>query len=1038
MTQSEYSYLDLTVMPFLRKRVISNEAAILFDKQFGNVLWANAIGAELFGGNGLIDLLDAEISQGHPLVRQIKNASIQIENNAPIIRGFRITRGLKTEFIHGEVSALKLPNGEEVVLLACEALNHNQSHKEHELAQLAVNTLNGFADAAGIIDEYGLIVASTSQFDRLGIDAETLETFVDIVANEDDRLVKRAVQTLSGKTVAAGLGRIRDNPGRFLIVLAEADGFISDDAEADMTQQDELPAAPIAQDLPPWIGDNEPDLSPDKALDANRQKPTEEKNTETDQWYFADDQNQAETNIIQQDPQEDNNNEPVNEPAALSPSRTKRFAFTIDNQQIIRSTSGELIEAVGKHSGDITNQHWKDVASARNFDENEDILKLLEEADTWSGKTVLWPIDNTDMVVPIDLAALPAFDRDKNFDGFRGFGIIREDDTIVDPEATGQKIADLSAIASDVNSENELEKIKADDISSLAWQTDISQEDRENENNITRNNVVQLSSRQSNNDDNIDHLPESAERLNGKEERAFSEINKSLSAIENSEQKEFTNSQNADPDQTIGEQIPPANDEDELSTINSLSQTTPLLIYQTAKTLFANSALLEKTGYTSTEELADCGGIDALFDDRDEALDGMHIISKEGASIPVNCKLTSINWNAEKALCITFENRDDAIIDPKSALDMIRVSELENILETAADGILVIDQSNSIDSLNSAGEALFGKNHSDVVGNSFYSLFATESHAALKSYLADIDTPGLSGILNQGREVIGLEANGGMIPLFVTLGKIGTSSKTCAVLRDLTDWKRGEEDLVQAKRSAETASEQKSEFLSRVSHEIRDPLTAIIGFSDIMIEERFGKIENPKYQDYLKDINRSGVHVLDLVNDLLDISKIEAGKMEMSYEAVDLNQLAGETVALLQPQANAKRIIIRTSLSRAVPKVVADTRSIRQIILNLVSNAIKHSPKNSQVIVSTVYEENGEVGLRIRDTGNGMSSEDLKDAMEPFSQVGLDKAGSGSGLGLPLTKALVTANRAFFELESTLDEGTVAHIQFPSQRVLAD
>ena len=207
-----------------------------------------------------------------------------------------------------------------------------------------------------------------------------------------------------------------------------------------------------------------------------------------------------------------------------------------------------------------------------------------------------------------------------------------------------------------------------------------------------------------------------------------------------------------------------------------------------------------------------------------------------------------------------------------------------------------------------------------------------------------------------------------------------------------------------------------------------------------MIDERFGPIENERYREYLKDINRSGIHVLDLVNDLLDISKIEAGKMELSYEAVDLNQLASETVALLQPQANAKRIIIRTSLSRAVPKVVADARSIRQIILNLVSNAINHSPKNSQVIVSTTYEENSEVGLRVRDTGKGMTSAELERALEPFSQVGSENASSsgGTGLGLPLTKALVEANRAYFDLESAPGEGTIAHIQFPSQRVLAD
>jgi signal transduction histidine kinase len=298
----------------------------------------------------------------------------------------------------------------------------------------------------------------------------------------------------------------------------------------------------------------------------------------------------------------------------------------------------------------------------------------------------------------------------------------------------------------------------------------------------------------------------------------------------------------------------------------------------------------------------------------------------------------------------------------------------------------------------------------------------------------------VAGLINNGREVIGHHSKGGLIPLFITLGRVGREGKYCAVLRDITPWKKTEEELVSARRAAETASEQKSEFLARVSHEIRTPLNAIIGFSDVMIEERFGPIENERYRGYLRDINRSGVHVLDLINDLLDISKIEAGKMELTYEAVDLNQLVSETVALLQPQANSERIIIRTSLSRAVPRVVADARSIRQIILNLVSNAIKFTPANGQVIVSTVYEGNGEVVMRVRDTGRGMTEREIEFAMKPFQQVHVtdDRRGHGTGLGLPLTKALVEANRAYFDLESTPGEGTIAHVHFPTQRVLAD
>src|SRR5690606_31272140 len=136
-------------------------------------------------------------------------------------------------------------------------------------------------------------------------------------------------------------------------------------------------------------------------------------------------------------------------------------------------------------------------------------------------------------------------------------------------------------------------------------------------------------------------------------------------------------------------------------------------------------------------------------------------------------------------------------------------------------------------------------------------------------------------------------------PLFMTIGRLPNGNGFCAVLRDITHWKRVEEELTQARAQAERASSQKSEFLARVSHEIRTPLNAIIGFSELVLDEKFGPIGNDRYRDYLRDINRSGNHVLELVNDLLDISKIEAGQQEMSYEAVSLNEALGQVVAMM-------------------------------------------------------------------------------------------------------------------------------------------
>ena len=135
------------------------------------------------------------------------------------------------------------------------------------------------------------------------------------------------------------------------------------------------------------------------------------------------------------------------------------------------------------------------------------------------------------------------------------------------------------------------------------------------------------------------------------------------------------------------------------------------------------------------------------------------------------------------------------------------------------------------------------------------------------------------------------------------------------MLRDITHWKNVEEELIAARRAAEAANAQKSDFLAKISHEIRTPLNAIIGFSEVMMGERFGPIGNERYRDYLHDIHVSGAHLMSLINDLLDLSKIEAGKLDLSFEAVPVNAAIQECVALMQPQANRERIIIRTSLS---------------------------------------------------------------------------------------------------------------------------
>ncbi|KZM51649.1 ATP-binding protein [Labrenzia sp. OB1] len=484
--------------------------------------------------------------------------------------------------------------------------------------------------------------------------------------------------------------------------------------------------------------------------------------------------------------------------------------------------------------------------------------------------------------------------------------------------------------------------------------------------------------------------------------------------------------------------------------------------------LYANKVLLGMLGYKSVAALCEAGGLEALFIDDTEDLpdavgmdgevdEAMKMRLAGGGVLTVDAHMHSVPWNGSRGLMISITERQvkqapvaaspqsapNFFAEVRSELESARgqIAEMDTILETATDGVLVLDQTGNILKVNGSAEALFSANRSDMIGAPLTEFLAPESHRAAADYLDGLTRNGVASILNDGREVLGKVPAGGLIPLFMTIGRITNSkddAKYCAVLRDITQWKTAEEELTQAKRQAENASSQKSDFLAKISHEIRTPLNAIIGFSEVMMEERFGPIGNDRYKDYLKDIRTSGSHIMSLINDLLDLSKIEAGKLDLKFSAVSTNDVINECVALMQPQANRERIIIRASLPESVPDVVADPRSLRQIVLNLLSNAIKYNKSGGQVILSTALEINGEVALRVRDTGTGMTAKQLAAALEPFRQLHTASRGGGTGLGLPLTKALVEANRASFHIDSTPDQGTLVEIVFPTQRVLSE
>ncbi|MDX8463105.1 PAS domain S-box protein [Mesorhizobium humile] len=925
-----------------------------------------------------------------------------------------------------------------------------------------------------------------------------------------------------------------------------------------------------------------------------------------------------------------------------------RFVWRTDAEGRFSALSPEFADIVGQPAADVIGRRFRDVAATFGLDASGEIAGLLDRRDTWSGRSVLWPVAGTRLKIPVDLAALPVYGRSRAFEGFRGFGVARSADAVVDPEALGMALVPNAAPAgaeppaeqprseqtapeqptsedpfqgevpaltivpkperrfadkvirlaehrqpandkqpgSDTPANQRslsilersafreigerLRKDSATPAEERAAEADKQPDAAEHDGSVREASPASAAQAPEADDakadaeaveaeteaegqedlarlDGIDDAPETADTGQAETSAVSGSLlsyadgeepteEAGIAAVSESEQAEgarqaaepvATEPQQpveqpaagpvaatqsapggtADDDDMTADDFRDAQDNEDwagsdadaaaaaeeqpeeaparprldvpplklsgfvpsaLSTGEEAKAPdtsilarlpVPLLIHSGDVLHYANEAFLELTGYDAVDDLADAGGLGALFADpyaedtaTDESDHSLKLKTRNGQEFPIDALLRSVPWLGGKALMLVVRRsgeddgahftaaNDEPALQPDVPELKSRIAEMRTIIDTATDGVVLIGRDGNIRSISRPAEALFGFDSDEVAGKPFASLFAIESQRAARDYLAGLSEPGVASVLNDGREVIGREAQGRFIPLFMTIGRLPNDSGFCAVVRDITQWKRAEEDLTQARAVAERASSQKTDFLARISHEIRTPLNAIIGFSELMVDEKFGPITNDRYRDYLRDINRSGNHVLDLVNDLLDISKIEAGQQEMDYEAVSLNDTLAETVAMMQPQANRERVIIRSSFASRLPEVVADLRSVRQIALNILSNAIRYTQAGGQVIVSTAYEASGDVVMRVRDTGIGMTPAEIEQALKPFKQINALKRGrgDGTGLGLPLTKAMVEANRARFAITSTPGEGTLVEVAFPSTRVLAE
>ncbi|WP_198154775.1 sensor histidine kinase [Oceanibaculum pacificum] len=255
---------------------------------------------------------------------------------------------------------------------------------------------------------------------------------------------------------------------------------------------------------------------------------------------------------------------------------------------------------------------------------------------------------------------------------------------------------------------------------------------------------------------------------------------------------------------------------------------------------------------------------------------------------------------------------------------------------------------------------------------------------------------------------------------------------------DVTQTRRREMALLEAKEKAEQASRIKAEFLSNMTHELRTPLNAILGFSEMIMREMSGPLGDPRYRDYADHIHESGCYLLSIINDILDMSKFNAGRVELREQKVDLAQAIDSAIRMTQERARAGRLALSVRLPPGVPPLLADERQIVQMVLNLISNAIKFTPPDGRIDIEGALTAEGGYCLSVSDTGIGIAAEDIPTALEPFGQVdsSISRHHVGTGLGLPLVKSMIEAHGGTLEIASQPAKGTRISLTFPPARVL--
>jgi signal transduction histidine kinase len=670
-----------------------------------------------------------------------------------------------------------------------------------------------------------------------------------------------------------------------------------------------------------------------------------------------------------------------------------RFVWHMDADSRFVVGSDEFMELVGPRTIAACGRYWRDIAIEMNLDPDDRVARAIATQETWSGVQIFWPIDDSSDRLPVELSGLPVFDRDHVFGGYRGFGVCRD-------------IARINQLA---------RARRARPIGFMPPQARRPKPAASAPRNpaATPTPVTPLQPAPP----SVTEKPEPATRPMTQKERPAG--------------------------------APPANVVP-FRTANAPDAKAPSLS-PVERSAFRELAqeLTTRLGSTQEGAAADSSAGDSRSEEQQAPAQAAAAAAPAAETAMADETPARVAADIPPAAppVVTAAAQDNIAPSPQRAplgehvlLDRVPVGILvyrNNAPLYANRYFLEWSGYDSFEALTTAGglNALFAEPSTDALGDSG-------------------GTQKLSIMTRRG-EKLPVEGRlftvpwdaGSALALVVTnaptddrqratqLALSAAEHEIRALENEMRDLRTSFERT--GRREAQNVAAAKAEFLAKVSHEIRTPLNSMIGFAEVIMAEHFGPIGNDRYREYLKDMREAGTQMVSLLNDLLDLSKIETGQLDLTFANVDLNDVTQQCVAIAQQQANRARSIIRSSLAENPLHVMADARSLRQIVLTLLSNAIKFTGPGGQVIVSTTVTDSGEAVLRVRDNGVGMREQDIDAVLYPFHQTTASPSwsSSGTGLGLPLTKALAEANRANFTIKSAPNAGTLVEITFPSVRM---